>query len=473
MAAPPGASDIVGIIRAALHSSKGLLQFIDSLQSAPDDVAAISADLKGLHEVLGSLAGMENEMAGHGLLFDVLRRPLENCVDVFDKFTRTLRRYTVTARDGLEKFVAWKSIAWVLKDKEIQLLRDTLATYKATLSIAVGTITASSTARIDERTKRMEANFKTEMHGIQSRIRALDMDRIELDSISGRKGSEWYGTDTGFALDRFLDYAGSLCDSPPSSFPGSPVVSPSDTALRRIPFAAGDAFQAATAAGEYAVVSRTTGTISQSFFLLSIDAAIRNQHSEALEELLTHSRACLDESLTHGAAQTALLRSCMTGDDSIATVALNHFDLHEGYFSHDSVASVFDNLKERRRGNVGVSDMKDLAIILEGFRIEHWTPFMIASAFGNFQIIAILKNCTGPKPTPSEIEFALWTASNNRDIKTMRAILEISNGILDQNTIMAMACFQGNKDLVQLLLDNGANINIDLEGSTALGIAMS
>ncbi|OAQ74411.1 GATA transcription factor LreA [Purpureocillium lilacinum] len=173
---------------------------------------------------------MENELAGHGLLFDHLRNPLENCVDVFDKFTTTLRRYTVTTRAGLEKFVAWKSIAWVLKDKEIQLLRDTLVTYKATLSIAVGTITASATARIDERTKRMEANFKAEMKDIQSKIRALDMDRIELESISGQKGSEWYGTDRGFALNRFLDYAGSLCDSPPSSFLGSPVMPPSDTA---------------------------------------------------------------------------------------------------------------------------------------------------------------------------------------------------------------------------------------------------
>jgi hypothetical protein len=57
----------------------------------------------------------------------------------------------------------------------------------------------------------------------------LDIDRTELASISGQRGSEWHGTDTGFALGRFLDYAGSLCDSPPSSFPGSPIVPHFDT----------------------------------------------------------------------------------------------------------------------------------------------------------------------------------------------------------------------------------------------------
>ncbi|KAI8651213.1 PAS domain-containing protein [Fusarium keratoplasticum] len=55
---------------------------------------------------------------------------------------------------------------------------------------------------------------------------SLDMTVNVMTFISGRKGSEWYGTDAHFALNRFLDYTETLCDSPPRSFPGSPSLLP-------------------------------------------------------------------------------------------------------------------------------------------------------------------------------------------------------------------------------------------------------
>lgn len=72
----------------------------------------------------------------------------------------------------------------------------------------------------------MESDFKEDFRDMQARLQALDVDRVELASISGRKGSEWYGTDAHFALNRFLDYTETLCDSPPRSFPGSPSLLP-------------------------------------------------------------------------------------------------------------------------------------------------------------------------------------------------------------------------------------------------------
>ncbi|KAH6871642.1 hypothetical protein B0T10DRAFT_611191 [Thelonectria olida] len=220
-------SGIVGILGFALHGSKRLFEFIDGLRGAPKDIATLSIDLRALYEVLAVLAGMQDELVRDGSLCDCLRTPLENCVDVFEEFSMTLHAYTLTTRDGRAKVRTWKNIAWAFKDREIQLFRDTLVTYKASLSMAVGVMTLSTTRSIDERTKRMESDFKEEMKHIRARLQALDVDRIELASISGRRDSEWHATDTGFALGRFLDYAGSLCESPPSSFPGSPIIPPS------------------------------------------------------------------------------------------------------------------------------------------------------------------------------------------------------------------------------------------------------
>ncbi|KAL7769926.1 hypothetical protein ACKLNR_001310 [Fusarium oxysporum f. sp. zingiberi] len=76
---------------------------------------------------------------------------------------------------------------------------------------------------LNEQTVRFETDFKEEFKDIRSRLQALDSDRIELASLTGCKGSEWYGTEAGFAMRRFLEYTESLCDSPPASFPGSPA----------------------------------------------------------------------------------------------------------------------------------------------------------------------------------------------------------------------------------------------------------
>ncbi|KAJ4218071.1 hypothetical protein NW759_008666 [Fusarium solani] len=220
-----GAS-VVGIVGAALHGSKRLYEFIDSLRSAPKDIVALSTDLQALYQVLGRLAGMQDKLSNNPELCDCLTTPLENCLDIFEEFTNTLNGFTQTTRDGKVKVRTWKNIAWAFKDKEIQLFRDTVTTYKMSLDMTVNVMTFSAISSIDERTRRIETDFKEDFRDIQARLQALDVDRVELASISGRKGSEWYGTDAHFALNRFLDYTETLCDSPPRSFPGSPSLLP-------------------------------------------------------------------------------------------------------------------------------------------------------------------------------------------------------------------------------------------------------
>ncbi|RKL21180.1 hypothetical protein BFJ68_g2449 [Fusarium oxysporum] len=119
-------------------------------------------------------------------------------------------------------------MAWALKDKEIQLFRDTITTYKVSLDMALSAMTFSTIASLNKRTKRFESDFKEEFRDIVSRLQALDNDRFELASVAGCNGSEWYGTEADFAMKRFLEYTELLRDSPPASFPGSPIQPPSE-----------------------------------------------------------------------------------------------------------------------------------------------------------------------------------------------------------------------------------------------------
>ncbi|KAI3575685.1 hypothetical protein IWW34DRAFT_809136 [Fusarium oxysporum f. sp. albedinis] len=105
-------------------------------------------------------------------------------------------------------------MAWAFKDKEIQLFRDTITTYKVSLDMALSAMTL------------LESDFKEEFRDIKSRLQALDKDGFELASVAGCNGSEWYGTEADFAMKRFLEYTELLRDSPPASFPGSPIQPP-------------------------------------------------------------------------------------------------------------------------------------------------------------------------------------------------------------------------------------------------------
>ncbi|KAF5718825.1 white-collar 1 [Fusarium mundagurra] len=216
-------ASVVGIVGALLHGSKRLYEFIDSLQNAPKDIAALSTDLRALYEILAHITNVQDKLSSHLDLCGSLKAPLENCLNIFDEFTTLLQGFTQTSRDGTIQVRVWKQMVWAFKDKEIQLFRDTITTYKVSLDMALSAMTFSTIASLNERTRRFETDFKEEFKDIKSKLQALDNDRFELASVAGCKGSEWYGTEANFAMNRFLEYTESLCDSPPASFPGSPI----------------------------------------------------------------------------------------------------------------------------------------------------------------------------------------------------------------------------------------------------------
>ncbi|KAG7436988.1 White collar 1 protein [Fusarium oxysporum f. sp. raphani] len=207
-------ASVVGIVGALLRGSKRLYEFIDSLQNAPKDIAALSTDLRALYEILAHITNIQDRLSSHLDLCVSLKAPLENCLSIFDEFTALLQGFTQTSRDGTIQVRVWKQMAWAFKDKEIQLFRNTITTYKVSLDMALSAMTFSTIASLNERTKRFETDFKEEFKDIKTRLQALDNDRIELASVAGCKGSEWYGTEADFAMK--------------PSFTGSPIQPPSE-----------------------------------------------------------------------------------------------------------------------------------------------------------------------------------------------------------------------------------------------------
>ncbi|VTT73305.1 unnamed protein product [Fusarium fujikuroi] len=134
-------ASVVGIVGALIHGSKRLYEFINSLQDAPKDIAAISTDLRALYEILAHITNVQDRLSSHLALCASLKAPLENCLNLFDEFTALLQGFTQTSRDGTIQVRIWKQMAWALKDKEIHLFRDTITTYKVSLDMALSAMT--------------------------------------------------------------------------------------------------------------------------------------------------------------------------------------------------------------------------------------------------------------------------------------------------------------------------------------------
>ncbi|KAF4344544.1 GATA transcription factor [Fusarium beomiforme] len=178
-------ASVISIVGALLHGSKRLYEFIDSLQSAPKDIAVLSTDLRALFEVLVHITNVQDKFSSNPGLCAGLKAPLENCLHIFDEFTILLQSFTEISRDGTVRVRVWKHVAWAFKDKEVQLFRDTITTYKVSLDMALNAITL------------FETDFKDEFRDIRSRLQALDIDRVELASVTGCKGSECTASSAG------------------------------------------------------------------------------------------------------------------------------------------------------------------------------------------------------------------------------------------------------------------------------------
>ncbi|KAK5997957.1 hypothetical protein PT974_00325 [Cladobotryum mycophilum] len=209
--------DIIGLLHASLHGSNCIIECIASLRRVPRDIAAAAKDLGAFSIVLEALLGAEETLSSHADLYDSLRMPLTNWLDILSEFMAKLDTYTETTEDGSNML---NKTAWPLKNNDVQQFRQTIVAYKASLTLAVAAAILPTPGSLNERTKGREQGFNTDSGHIQAKIEALDTNRIEWTP-------ERDDTDTRFTLNRFLDYSGSTCDSPPPSFPGSPGLSPS------------------------------------------------------------------------------------------------------------------------------------------------------------------------------------------------------------------------------------------------------
>lgn len=138
-------SGIMQIVTNVYSVSKGLYEFIEGIKNAPRHVLAISQDVRGLYLVLGSLQGLlaclhQDSLPSNVLpMLESLQQPLDHCLFAFRQLQQKVGRYTKPASDGQVRMRKWTAFRWQFTEKEADVWREHLISYKLTLDVAIAT----------------------------------------------------------------------------------------------------------------------------------------------------------------------------------------------------------------------------------------------------------------------------------------------------------------------------------------------
>ncbi|KAJ9251010.1 hypothetical protein DTO195F2_7945 [Paecilomyces variotii] len=213
------------------HSvSKGLYEFIEGIKNAPRHVLAIAQDVRGLYLVLGSLQGLlaclhQDSLPSNVLpMLESLQQPLDHCLFAFRQLQQKIGRYTKPASDGQVRMRKWTAFRWQFTEKEADVWREHLISYKLTLDVAIATANLANTSQNLYVTQTIEQ----QMQAMRVQIDKMRQDNAASDTVRSVEPETGFQiTDRLFALNKFLEET-------ETAFSGSPPPSPSlspDTSL--------------------------------------------------------------------------------------------------------------------------------------------------------------------------------------------------------------------------------------------------
>ena len=126
-------SAVVGLVTVSCQASKALRDTIHSYRNHTKNVRDLKDELEALEETLQLL-----NVTSPGLNdadFAAVELPLRRCGCACEEFRQILEKCAGRTDDDRSKFRSWLKIRWMGSD--INGFRDTLASYKSTIAIAI------------------------------------------------------------------------------------------------------------------------------------------------------------------------------------------------------------------------------------------------------------------------------------------------------------------------------------------------
>jgi hypothetical protein len=229
---------VTGTIGFTLTIAQNLYDLIDKVKGAPKELQTISRhthDLAGILSTLESLIVSNQDSFRQDDNITEVLRPLIGTVDGCRLDLTAL----VASLDGFgegRSMSKWRTFLWPFKEKSVLSLADRVATAKATLSIALGTVNVLNNARVQNTTSHISRQIEEMRLEIRAQFEesVLPSQSHSQTTLLGEATDSGANYDLGFAMKRFLDDTTSVMTDLPGTVndmdePWSPVDEGADT----------------------------------------------------------------------------------------------------------------------------------------------------------------------------------------------------------------------------------------------------
>jgi hypothetical protein len=126
-------ASVLAVITAAVQATNSLCETVKRFKDRNKTLRRLQDELSDLANILASLTKVTNDEASTLML---LKGPIERCSQVCGEFEQSMKAFGGKSKTG---FRDWTKMEFMRGD--INEFIDTIAGYKATISVGIGTIT--------------------------------------------------------------------------------------------------------------------------------------------------------------------------------------------------------------------------------------------------------------------------------------------------------------------------------------------
>ncbi|KAL2037793.1 hypothetical protein N7G274_009518 [Stereocaulon virgatum] len=206
MAEPIGVTaGLLGIATFAFQTSKAVYDLVNSIQKAPQTIRDLKSELLALDPILSSIHKVVTSDASK---FEDIRYPLHQCGMVCFHLRSLIQQCTAHSAHGSTSARDWVKMQY--KGKTVDGYKGQLASYKATIGLAVNLFTLANTALAAEAVDEMKRDIYNtinqtepdlEVH-IEEVTEGLDSLAIKASSISHDRHTQSDGDNSLQVLER-------------------------------------------------------------------------------------------------------------------------------------------------------------------------------------------------------------------------------------------------------------------------------
>ncbi|KUL81713.1 hypothetical protein ZTR_09517 [Talaromyces verruculosus] len=159
-------ASVLAVITAAAQSARSLYDTIRRFQDRSKTLKRLQDELDDLANILSSLAEAINSET---TMLVLLQKPIDRCHQVCRDFEETMKTFSGKSKPG---FRDWTKMEFMRGD--INEFIDTIAEYKSTISIGLGTITLNTSKISQQVLQEYNEMIKDTVYNLELRLRRID-----------------------------------------------------------------------------------------------------------------------------------------------------------------------------------------------------------------------------------------------------------------------------------------------------------